>query len=268
MHYTLIWIILVASCLQKPTNGYCWQPGWNPSFSAPPIVTQLSPTTVQVSWKNIINNQNCADQFLVKYWRKTRPNDYLQTDLVATSVDAVIISGIIPSIEYVYQVIAREDKLMGIDYNRSPTAQFATSTKSIISKQSSINHPSSIINAVSVETHKADEKYNPISKVIDTNDGKDAKSHRGFQNVNRDIILPRPRDTKEYSSGGIHEINIILLLALTSGVIMASLVVAGSIYNCYTRLKPGPNLCTVPEVGDSYSSEEDATFQVGKEIFV
>ena len=268
MQYTLIWIILVSSCLQRQINGYCWQPGWNPSFSAPPLVTQLSPTIVQVSWKGIINNQNCADQFLVKYWRKTRPNDYLQSDLVATSVDAVILSGIIPRIEYVYQVIAREDKLMGIDYNRSPTAQFTTSTKSVIPKHSPVNHPSSIINAVSVKTHKADEKYNPISKVIDKNDGKGSKYNRDFQTLNKDISLPRPKNTKEDFSGGIKEINIILLLALTSGVIMASLVVAGSIYNCYTRLKPGPNLCTVPEVGDSYSSEEDATFQVGKEIFV
>ena len=265
MQYALIWIILVSSCLQRQTNGYCWQPGWNPSFSAPPLVTQLSPTIVQVSWKGIINNQNCADQFLVKYWRKTRPNDYLQSDLVATSVDAVILSGIIPRIEYVYQVIAREDKLMGIDYNRSPTAQFTTSTKPVIA---TVDHPSSIINAVSVKTHKADEKYNPISKVIDKNDGKGSKYNRDFQTLNKDISLPRPKNTKEDFSGGIEEINIILLLALTSGVIMASLVVAGSIYNCYTRLKPGPNLCTVPEVGDSYSSEEDVAFRVGKEIFV
>ena len=104
--------------------------------------------------------------------------------------------------------------------------------------------------------------------MIDANDEKDAKSNRVVQNVNKDIVLPQPKDTKEHSSGGINEINIILLLALTSGVVMASFVVVGCIYNCYTRLKPGPNLCTVPEVDDGYSSEEDATFQVGKEIFV
>ena len=138
----------------------------------------------------------------------------------------------------------------------------------MIPKHSQVNHPSSIINAVSVKTHKADEKYNPISKVIDKNDAKGSKYNRDFQTLNKDISLPRPKTTKEDFSGGIKEINIILLLALTSGVIMASLVVAGSIYNCYTRLKPGPNLCTVPEAGDSCSSEEDATFQVGKEIFV
>ena len=65
----------------KPSNGYCWQIGWNPSFKAAPKITQKTTTSVQVSWANIVEAIECADEFLVKYWRSSNPSKYVLTDL-------------------------------------------------------------------------------------------------------------------------------------------------------------------------------------------
>ena len=98
-------------------NGYCWQVGWNPTFTGPPTIVQYSPTSVQISWKNIIKMRKCADQFMVKYWESYSPKSYKMSKQVANNADAMILTGIKPEVEYAYQVIAREDKgPKGIDY--------------------------------------------------------------------------------------------------------------------------------------------------------
>jgi len=70
----------------------------------------------------------CADQFLVKYWQKNDPQDYVMTPLVPTSQFTISLK-VTPKVKYTYQAIAREDKgsIAGIEYNRSPNVDFKTS---------------------------------------------------------------------------------------------------------------------------------------------
>ena len=37
---------------------------------------QVQFDTVRVSWKDIVMNRECADQFLVKYWPRNQPMQY------------------------------------------------------------------------------------------------------------------------------------------------------------------------------------------------
>ena len=104
---------VILSLLLCPSGafGYCWQAGWNPYFTGAPTVTQIDMRTVEVredhqenhvapkrvplkiSWKDIAKSVECADQFLVKYWRATAPTDYRTTRLIETSVFSTNIKG-------------------------------------------------------------------------------------------------------------------------------------------------------------------------------
>ena len=42
----------------------------------PPTVHQVKIDKVRVSWKDIVKNRECADQFLVKYWPRNQPMQY------------------------------------------------------------------------------------------------------------------------------------------------------------------------------------------------
>ena len=222
-----------------PANtGYCWQPGWNPAFVAPPIVTQMNITMVQVSWRNIVKNEECVDQFLVKYWKTGRPIDYKKTDLVGTSVDAVMLTGIIPNVEYVYQVIAREDKLMGIDYNRSPTTKYTTSRNQLATKNEFLKDEN-VLNTVNVDTHKADEKYNPTSKIIEKDtyqssfSGQELYANKVKQDDSLSLKKCDNADSKEDEEGNY----VIIVMAITAGALTGLIIVTGTIYNCVNKQK-------------------------------
>ena len=215
-------------------NGYCWLPGRNPSFVAGPTITQLNLAKVQVSWKGIVRSKECVDQFLVKYWKKGSPSNYKQSDLVGTSIDAVVLTGIIPKVEYAYQVIAREDKLVGIDYNRSPTTKFATSQKHVADFDIFKNVSS--LNVVTVDSHKANDKYNPGMNIIGSNQN-DITSPKS--EINTGIIAQQypvssitefKRNLEEENS------NVIFILALVALAMFALIIIVGVSYNCIKRL--------------------------------
>ena len=121
-------LISFQFCIQV-TNGYCWQSGWNPGFKSEPKVYQLSLTKVRVSWEGIVKRRDCADSFLVKYWRANSPSNYELTDPVDNTVNHIDIN-VSPKIIYLYQAIAREDKgaILGIDYNKAKAVKFRTSS--------------------------------------------------------------------------------------------------------------------------------------------
>jgi len=125
----LIFTLVISSVLVPESHAYCWQAGWNPGFKGPPTVHQVKIDKVRVSWKDIVKNRECADQFLVKYWPRNQPMQYQTTDLVMTSDDSIDIT-VTPKITYQFQAVAREDKgvIGGIDWNKSPTVEFKTST--------------------------------------------------------------------------------------------------------------------------------------------
>ena len=124
LHHLVICLILVLQIIIPHTNAYCWQSGWNPSFTQEPKLSQISITRVRVSWEGIVVQRKCADSFLVKYWRETNPSDYKMTDPVSNTENYVDIK-VKPKVGYIYQVIAREDKgmILGVDYNKSKTTR-------------------------------------------------------------------------------------------------------------------------------------------------
>ena len=118
-------VFLHLSLYVTHVAAWCASIGWNPSFDGPPKITQIESTSVLISWDHVIKTRECADHFFVKYWKARSPHDYKLTDLISTKLTSVVLVDLNPGVEYVYQVVAREDKSLGrIDYNRSPLARF------------------------------------------------------------------------------------------------------------------------------------------------
>ena len=115
-------------CFPQYIYAYCWQNGLNPSFSGPPVVSAISANEVRVSWKDVVTNRRCADEFLVKYWKKNYPQDFKMSKLVDADANFIDLT-VLPDTAYLFQAIAREDKgsILGIDYNKARPVEFRTS---------------------------------------------------------------------------------------------------------------------------------------------
>ena len=85
---------------------------------------------LKISWHGIVEQLECADQFLVKFWPVASPNYYRLSDMVNTDTFELEIT-VTPRVQYALQVIAREDKgfALGVDYNKGPVVKFKTSSK-------------------------------------------------------------------------------------------------------------------------------------------
>ena len=124
--------------------AYCWQTGLNPSFSGPPVVSTISANEVRVSWKDIVTNRRCADEFLVKYWKKNFPEDYKKSKLVGTDANFIDLT-VLPDTTYIFQAIAREDKgILGVDYNKALRVEFRTrnTTNNNVTTESNVDNTS------------------------------------------------------------------------------------------------------------------------------
>lgn len=128
-HCTLQFLIVIS--FVPLVNGYCWQPGKNPGFNGTPKVEQIDIQTVRVSWLGITTQTECADHFLVKYWKISRRSslEYNMTNLVNNDKFSINIR-VTPNVKYVFEVIAKEDKgaFLGVDYNRAKNVEFKTSS--------------------------------------------------------------------------------------------------------------------------------------------
>jgi len=139
---TFFSLLLLLFFLTQDVHSYCWQVGWNPSFSSAPKIEQINLATVRVSWDGIINNRECVDQFLVKYWmirgiRMTKnarhqrgwTEGFMLSDQVDNNINFTDIE-VTPKVPYMFQAIAREDKgsVGGVEYNKSPAILFQTSS--------------------------------------------------------------------------------------------------------------------------------------------
>ena len=135
-------IPMVMLLFTQDVSSYCWQVGWNPSFTQTPKIEQIDLATVRVSWDGIVRNRECVDQFLVKYWkirgiRMTKnarhqrgwTEGFMLSDQVDNSVNFTDIE-VTPKAPYMFQAIAREDKgtVAGVEYNKSPAILFQTSS--------------------------------------------------------------------------------------------------------------------------------------------
>ena len=244
--YIAVLHILILCNSLKLVNSYCWQAGWNPGFNADPTVTQITITSVQVSWKDIVKNVECADQFVVKYWKLGTTN-YKLSDLVATNIEAVILKGITPRVEYNYQVVAREDKgaLLGIDYNRAPVVKFTTSRLAPNVKPSNDNN----LNVVNVQSYdKGPRKKGSKNKVVVKNPNQVDTSEDTYSDE-KEIERVLASKGKHVVHGTISDdeeegINVILLVLIAVGILLAALILVGVLYNCVKRRKQGRHLFT------------------------
>jgi len=108
-------------------EAYCSIVGPDPGFSSAPRLEQVSLTSVRVSWHNIVTKIECADQFIVKSWNARNPNDYIMSNLLPLSQFTYVVTDLVPNQDYVFQVVAREDKgILGKDWNKSPQAMYRT----------------------------------------------------------------------------------------------------------------------------------------------
>ena len=117
-------VILVAHFIVY-SQAYCWQVGWNPSFTGPPVVSEIQPNVVRVSWAEIVENKKCADNFLVKYWKQEEPKGYKFSNMTDSNAEFLDIQ-VEPNTLYKIQLIAREDKgsIGGIEYNKAKSIDF------------------------------------------------------------------------------------------------------------------------------------------------
>ena len=109
------------------SQAYCWQSGWNPSFTALPLVSEIQPNVVRVSWEGIVTKKKCADNFLVKYWKQNHPEDYELSNKTDANADFLDIR-VKPNTSYKFQAIAIEEKgrILGVDYNKSRAVKFTS----------------------------------------------------------------------------------------------------------------------------------------------
>lgn len=108
---------------------YCFGAGQNPGFTGPPQVSQIRLDLVRISWRNLVDKKECADNYVVKYWPKSAPNDYKLSELVDKNKNFVDLE-VKPRVSYRFQAVAREEKglIGGVDWNKSPLVDFTTST--------------------------------------------------------------------------------------------------------------------------------------------
>ena len=130
--------------LPQDVRPYCWQVGWNPGFKEAPKIQQLTLAKVRVSWEGIVENRECVDQFLVKYWKvrgvilakngreRGWEEGYKLSEQVDNTINFTDIDFLTPKARYMFQAIAREDKgaIGGVEYNKSPATLFKTSLNS------------------------------------------------------------------------------------------------------------------------------------------
>ena len=215
-------------------NGYCWQVGWNPTFTGQPTIIQNAPTSVQISWKNIIKTRECADQFMVKYWESHSPKSYKMSKLVANDADAMILTGIKPEVEYTYQVIAREDKgIIGVDYNKSKISKFRSRRKftpRIDNQGQNLN-----VAVSNGEVTRNEIKNNVVVSVID-NDSSSNQLSAVFSSRSESRASS---SSSRASVSGVTTKNVnkmwMLALFLVGGVVVI-LLIFGVTYHCIRRL--------------------------------
>ena len=82
---------------------YCSENGLHPGFREPPLVQQLTPTSVNVNWEDLVNLQ-CVSNFLVKYWESQNPYDQQLSDELPADQFRYIVPNLVPNQEYVFQV--------------------------------------------------------------------------------------------------------------------------------------------------------------------
>ena len=103
-------LLLAVLDQASQANGWCVGIGRNPVFTATPRISQEGLGAVQISWSGMVEDLDCADNFLVSYWVRGQPHKYELTPFMSPKATGVTISDLSTNVPYVFQVIARENK--------------------------------------------------------------------------------------------------------------------------------------------------------------
>ena len=99
-------LVAVMVMVRLPSvEGYCAGLGANPGFRGPPLVEQVTLTSVRVTWSGLVTRKECADQFIVKSWLARNPNDYKMSNLLPTTQFSFVVRDLVPNQDYVFQVL-------------------------------------------------------------------------------------------------------------------------------------------------------------------
>ena len=139
-----MWLLVLLIVLCPPIINCACFFGKGPRFSKieGPTIEQLAINLVNVTWVKIINNTECVDQYVIKYWPYDAPRvwaghyvkwralkewnitEYLKNDQFSHTIELK------PKILYEIKVLAREDHgVFGHSYYPSRIVQFKTKTK-------------------------------------------------------------------------------------------------------------------------------------------
>jgi len=248
-------LLALVAMLVDFCHGWCIGIGQNPTFKGQPKVEQLSDlSSVRVSWDGLVDYIQCADKFLVSYWRKGSPHDYQLTKFLDPSVSSVVIEDIRLSVPYVYQVIAKEDKgLLGIDYNRSPHIPFTITRKNIHRRKSTpvVKPPAS------EDSSDDDVTETPTNSDDGSATGDD--SDDGIEEPTIGEIAERIKEEKQLWEKEATERNIYIIIGSVVGCLILIVFSAGAIYQ-FIKVKRSKRTlarCDSEEGNATYDRFED-----------
>merc|ERR1719189_1504065 len=247
-----ILLLVLITVLDVPlASAYCWQAGWNPSFTDKPKVQQVNMTTVRVSWNGIVESVECADQFLVKYWPENSPQDWKMTDLIETDTFSHEIT-VIPKLQYEFQVIAREDKgsFAGIEYNKSEKTKYKTS---MYNKKASPTPKAKVKATVEAPYQSSDPdpaKPSSISKAAD----ESSKSLEVTDQKEDQASVP---NNKIINLAGL-SIELLAIIGVCGIVVI--LISAGICYKCFCN-KKREDIDDMDDDDDEYDEDDEDHFE-------
>lgn len=222
--------LVILSSLVMLANSYCPGPGANPSFVKGPKVEQVSLTSVVLTWKGLVKQDDCADQFLVKWWNRNDPGSYELSDMLTTSTTSYQVNGLAPHRSYAFQAIAREDKgWLGADWNKSPTVYFTTTR---LNPTVAPVTPKDVKHPRVDDREPSDELYDEYSGLSE--EEEKAGKHRPFT---------EEEDTKL-------SFDFLVIVGIILGALLAVLIAVGIVYNIAKKK-------AVDEEEDEYSSDSE-----------
>jgi len=222
-------------------RSYCSTPGWNPRLTGPPIVEQLSITSVRVSWAGLLETSVCADFIKVKHWRGMNIDNWRMSDQLSVDTHSYIVKNLVPNVPYTFQVIAAEDKgyflgfHIGIDYNRGPKTRFVIKTRQKqVKADDPIPNETTTEDWVDIDTNArmgSESSSQAVkAKSTDQTNAEGASSENVMEQI-EDVIA-------QLLAGEKTE----LLVGLIVGGLVLVVLIIGLVYNCVQRSGPPKHL--------------------------
>lgn len=107
LQLVLLSVILVGVVCPPGAWSSCTQSWKKPYFLGEPRIKQTGAGTVQIQWQNLVGNLECVNWFMVKYWLKSDPVNFMFGSLERANADSYEINGLLPTRQYVFQVRRR-----------------------------------------------------------------------------------------------------------------------------------------------------------------